>query len=404
MPSTGAPLRVTMIDVKRVSIVVVIIAMLAAACSQVPASSSSADLPTPTAGGSSASASAATPTPTSETTPTPSSELVFRALDLPAEFSRGSAEAVDGTTAVGWVTRVGANIDDQQPAVWDTSSGALRVLTVPEQFVHPNGDMFVRLVGVSGTIAVGMGPIGTGADRGTDRAMAWDLETGDVRILDVPVDFERSEVHAIDGTTAVGQVWSGDGMSGAAVAWDTATGAVQILKLPAAYACGSPLAISGETVVGIRCDLDDAMPIAWDSLTAVTRDLDRLPSTADGIPYSVDGSTAVGRCCFGEEATPLPLTWDTTTGAVRQLDLPAGAPYGSAVGVSGNVAVGRSDAGPLVWDLATGSVGILPAPTGYDEQYGARAVDGRVIVGTACEPPASSSENPRCVAAAWTLP
>ena len=58
-------------------------------------------------------------------------------------------------------------------------------------------------------------------------------ETGDLRILDIPTDFTRAEAHAISGTTAVGQAWTTDGEVGAAVAWDTETGAVRILEMPA---------------------------------------------------------------------------------------------------------------------------------------------------------------------------
>ena len=72
--------------------------------------------------------------------------------------------------------------------------------------------------------------------------------------------------------------------------------------------------------------------------------------------------------------------------------------------MSGTIAVGSADFTPLVWDLETGDARVLPPPPGYDESYAALAVSGRTIVGSACEPPASTSENPRCVAAAWTLP
>ena len=89
---------------------------------------------------------------------------------------------------------------------------------------------------------------------------------------------------------------------------------------------------------------------------------------------------------------------------MRQLALPAPHVYGKAVGVSGTVAIGSTDFTSLIWDLGTGDVQVLSPPAGYGEQYGALAVSGRTIVGSACEPPASSSEGPYCVAAAWTLP
>ena len=142
----------------------------------------------------------------------------------------------------------------------------------------------------------------------------------------------------------------------------------------------------------------------WNPLTAEARDLDLLASTADGVPRAVDGTTAVGNCCFGEEGTPLPLVWDTGTGSVRQLELPAQFDYGRAMGLSGTVAIGIADSKSLIWDLETGAADVLPAPAGYEEQYGINAVSGRTLVGSACPPPPSSSENPRCVAAAWTLP
>jgi hypothetical protein len=188
------------------------------------------------------------------------------------------------------------------------------------------------------------------------------------------------------------------------VAWNTETGAVRILEMPAGYDCGNPLAVSGDTVVGIRCDRDDALPVIWSPLTADARDLDLLPATQDGVPGAVDGTMAVGWCCIGEEGTPLPLIWDTTAGSVRQLTLPAPFVNGRAVGVSGAIVIGRADFTPLVWDLETGMARVLPAPAGYEESYGPRAVSGRTMVGTACQPPASTSDNPRCVAAAWTLP
>ncbi len=379
---------------KRIRLVtVVVIALISAACSEVPASSGSAGVPTSPAP---TSTTAATPEPT----PTPTPEIVFRALDLPADYSRGEAEAVDGTTAVGWVQ---TGMNDEQPAVWDTATGALRVLEVPEEFVHPNGEIYVRLDGVSGTTAVGKGVLGTGSKRGQDRAMAWDTQTGDLRILDIPDGFARAEAFAISGTTAVGQVWTTGGEVGAAVAWDNETGAVRILEMPAGDDCGNPLAISGDTVVGIRCDLDEALPLVWSPLTAEARDLDLLAGTQDGVPRAVDGTTAVGDCCYGEEGTPMPLIWDTGTGAVRQLALPATNVYGSAVGVSGPVAIGHDFVTNLIWDLETDEVRIQPPPAGY-EYVGMHAVSGRTIVGSACPPPPSSTENARCVAAAWTLP
>lgn len=380
-------------------VIVVVIALMVVACSEVPASSGTAGVPA-----SPAPTSTIVATPTLEPTATPAPEIVFRALDLPADYSRGEAEAVDGTTAVGWV-QIGTV--DELPAVWDTTTGALRVLDVPDEFVHASGETFVRLDGVSGTTAVGKGVLGTGSKRGQDRAMAWDTETGDLRILDIPdgfaSDFTRTEANAISGTTAVGEVWARHGEIGAPVAWDTQTGAAQILALPDGYTCATPGAISGDVVVGVRCEFDEALPLIWDSLTAEARDLDLLPSTADGIPWAVDGTTAVGRCCFGEEGTPLPLIWDTVTGTVRQLPLPAANDYGSAVGVSGTVAIGHDFTTNLIWDLGTGEVRVLPPPAGF-ESFGMHAVSGRTIVGTACPPPPSSTENPRCVAAAWTLP
>jgi hypothetical protein len=377
----------TMSGVRAVRVVIVaVIAMASVACSGVPAGS----------GGLASSAPTSTVFSTSDPTP----GVVFRALDLPADYSRGTAEAVDGTTAVGWVQD---SLNDEQPAVWDTTTGALRVLAVPAKFVHPSGETFVRLVGVSGTTAVGTGILGA-EKRGQSRSMAWNIETGDLRILDIPADFTQAEAHAVSGTTAVGQVWTAHGEVGAPVAWDTETGAVRILKMPAGYDCGNPLAVSGDTIVGIRCDVDEALPLVWNPLTADARDLDLLPATQDGVPRAVDGTTAVGNCCFGEEGTPLPLIWDTGTGSVRQLDLPAPFIYGRAVGVSGSVVIGIADFKPLLWDLGTGQVSVLPAPAGYDEQYGTTAVNGRTLVGSACPPPPSTSENPRCVAAAWTLP
>ena len=145
------------------------------------------------------------------------------------------------------------------------------------------------------------------------------------------------------------------------MAWDTESGAVRILTMPAGYDCVKPQAISGDTVVGSRCDGDVGLPIVWNPLTADARDLDLLPATQDGIPRAVDGTTAVGSCCYGEEGTTLPLVWDTGTGSVRQLTLPARFEYGMAVGVSGTVVVGNAGSTPLVWDLATGEVGVLPA-------------------------------------------
>lgn len=97
------------------------------------------------------------------------------------------------------------------------------------------------------------------------------------------------------------------------------------------------------------------------------------------------------------------MIWDTGTGAVRQLPLPPGHDYGSAVGVSGTVAIGHDFTTNLIWDLDTGDVRILPTPAGF-EHVSMHAISGRTIVGTACPPPPSSTENPRCVAAAWTLP
>ena len=125
-----------------------------------------------------------------------------------------------------------------------------------------------------------------------------------------------------------------------------------------------------------------------------------IPETQDGIPLAMDGTTAVGECCYGEEGTPLPLTWDTDTGSVRQLTLPASFVNGKAVGVSGTVVVGSSGSTTLVWDLTTGQARELPAPAAHNSSYAATAVDGRTIVGFACEPP----DNQRCVAASWTLP
>ena len=378
-----------MIDVKRIRVVFgVVIAVVSVACSSVGVPTGSGEMATPTGPES--------PGPT----PDAAHSISFLALALPDTYSRGEAEAVDGTTAVGWV-QVG--ISDEEPAVWDTTTSVLRVLDVPEQFVHPSGETFVRLVGVSGSTAVGTGILGRNV-RGQSRPMAWNLDTGDLRILDIPEDFAQAEVYAISGTTAIGQVTTAHGEVGGPVAWDTDTGAVRILEAPAGYEWVRPIAISGATIVGLRDDQDLAQPLVWDSVTAEARDLDLLPSTADGIPRAVDGTTAVGNCCFGEEGTPLPLAWDTATGAVRRLDLPAQFQYGTATGVSGSVVVGRADVAPLIWDLDTGVAFVPATPSGYEPTFALRAVSGRTIVGTVCLPPPTSAENPRCGPAAWTLP
>lgn len=378
-------------------VVVVVIALVSAACAAVVPSGSAgvSTSPGPTSTVlETGQASASAPTPE------PSPEIAFRALDTPTDYMTSSAEAVDGTTAVGWV-QVG--IADEHPAIWDLTTGALRVLDLPAKFVHPSGDTFVRLEGVSGTTAIGTGVLGT-ENRGQERAMAWNIETGDLRILDIPDGFTQAEAHDISGTTAVGQAWTEHGEAGLPVAWDTETGEVRALELRAGSECGKPSAVSGDTIVGSRCEGDDSRPIVWSPLTAKARDLDLLPGSPDGFPSALDGTTAVGGCCYGEEGTPLPLIWDTATGAVQQLDLPAQFAYGSAKDISGNVVVGDAHFAPLVWDLERGSVSVLSAPAGYAESFALLAVSGREIVGYACEPPASTSENPRCVAAAWTVP
>jgi hypothetical protein len=372
------------------------------ACSAARAPSGSAG---PSASPAPTSTPSATPTATPEPTPTPTPEIAFRALDLPSGYTEGRAEAVDGTTAAGWVS-VGP-LDDELPAVWDTTTGALRVLDVPDEYVYANGETYISVNGVSGTTAVGMGPIGTGKKRGQDRAMAWDTQTGEVRILDIPDGFTSSytqtEAKAISGTTAVGEVWARNGEIGAAVAWDTETGAVRILESPDDYECVIPTSISGAIVVGTRCDFDEGLPLIWSPLTAEARDLGLVQSTFDGIPWDVDGTTVVGWCCDGEEGTPLPVIWDAVTGSARRLALPATSVNGKAVGVSGTVAIGNDFTTKLIWDLDTDEVRIVPPPAGY-ERFGMNAVNGRTIVGSACPPPPSSAEKERCVAAVWTLP
>ena len=388
-------------------VIVVVIALVSAACSVASVPSGSAGVPTAAAPTPTALATSdASPATTLEPTPTPTPEMVFRVLDTPSNYTRSSADAVDGTTAVGWV-KVGP-LDDELPAVWDTTTGALRVLDVPDEFVYANGETYVSLNGVSGTTAVGMGPIGTGKKRGQDRAMAWDTQTGDLRILDIPDGFTSSytqtEADSVSGTTAVGEVWARNGKIGAAVVWDTETGAARILDVPDDYTFAVPRSISGDAVVGTWTNAwDDPRPLIWDPLTAEARELDLLPSTRDGVPWDVDGTTVVGWCCDGEEGTPLPAIWDTVTGSVRRLALPATIVYGKAVGVSGTVVIGHDMSTGLIWDLETDEVRGLPPPAGY-ERIVMNAVSGRTIVGSACLPPPSSAENPRCVAAAWMLP
>ncbi len=394
-----------MIEMQRLRVVIVVaIALVSAGCSVASAPSGSAGASVPPAPTSTRVATDAASAPTA--TPEPTPEIAFRALDLPAGYTRASADAVDGTTAVGWV-KVGP-LDDELPAVWDTATGALRVLEVPDEFVYANGETYVSLNGVSGTTAVGMGAIGTGKKRGQDRAMAWDTQTGELRILDIPDGFTssytRTDAHAISGTTEVGEVWARNGEIGAAVAWDTETGAARILEMPDDYGIGLPRAISGDTVVGgWTTTSDEPRPLIWDPLTAEARDLDLLPETRDGVPWDVDGTTVVGWCCDGEEGTPLPAIWDAVTGSVRRLALPATSVYGKAVGVSGTDVIGHDMSTGLIWDLETDEVHVLPPPAGY-EYFGMHAVSGRTIVGSACPPPPSSTENARCVAAAWTLP
>ncbi len=387
-------------------VIIVVIALMSAACSVASVPSSTAGVSTKPGPTSTALTTNAASAPATTPAPSPMPEIAFRALDLPAGYTQGSAEAVDGTTAVGWV-KVGP-LDDELPAVWDTTTGALRVLDVPDEFVYANGETYVSLNGVSGTTAVGMGAIGTGKKRGQDRAMAWDTQTGDLRILDIPDGFTssytRTDAHAISGMTAVGEVWAQHGAIGAPVAWDTVTGAVRILEMPDDHGIGLPRSISGDTAVGgWTTTSDDPQPLIWDPLAAEARDLDLLPSTRDGVPWDVDGTTVVGWCCDGEEGTPLPAIWDAVTGSVRRLALPATSVYGKAVGVSGTVVIGHDMSTGLIWDLETDEVRVLPPPAGY-EYFGMHAVSGRTIVGSACPPPPSSTENARCVAAAWTLP
>src|SRR3954468_15089746 len=92
-------------DHGRHAVIVVLIALVSAACSSASVPSGSVVVATSSAPTSTtvatntASAPAATPEPT--TAPTPG--FTFRALDTPTAYRTSSAEAVDGTTAVGWV-------------------------------------------------------------------------------------------------------------------------------------------------------------------------------------------------------------------------------------------------------------------------------------------------------------
>ena len=247
-----------MIGVKCLRIVsVALMTVVVAACSEAGVPSGSVEVPTPPAPTSTGLVTniASAPAPTLEPTRTPTPEVAFRALDTPADYSRSGAEAVDGTTAVGWV-QTGKSSEPERPAVWDTTTGGLRVLEVPAEFIHPNGDTFVRLEGISGTTAIGTGILGAKSKRGQERVMVWNLETGDLRILDIPAGFKYAEASAISGTTVVGQVRTADEETTRPAAWDTETGAVRILKVPAPYSCSVPEAISGDTVVGIGC-VDD---------------------------------------------------------------------------------------------------------------------------------------------------
>ena len=403
-----------MIGVKCLRIVsVALVTVVVAACSEAGVPSGSVEVPTPPAPTSTGLVTniASAPAPTLEPTRTPTPEVAFRALDTPADYSRSGAEAVDGTTAVGWV-QTGKSSEPERPAVWDTTTGALRVLEFPAEFIHPNGDTFVRLEGISGTTAIGTGILGAKSKRGQERVMVWNLETGDLRILDIPAGFKYAQASAISGTTVVGQVRTADEETTRPAAWDTETGAVRILKVPAPYSCSVPEAISGDTVVGIGCVDDHGHPLVWNPLTAEARGLDMLQATQDGTPLAVDGTTAVGSCCYGEDGTTRPLVWDTRTGSVRELTLPAEFEYGRADGVSGTLVIGDGTLvlgtrGPrstmLIWDLATGQARVLPLPEGHDSSH-ASAVSGRTVVGSACEVAPSPSAPSRCVAAAWTLP
>ena len=168
-------------------VIVVVIALESASCSAGSVPSGSGEVPTPPAPTSTtlATAAASAPAATPQPTPAPTPEVHFRALDTPADYSRSGAEAVDGTTAVGWV-QIGKASEPEQPAVWDTTTGALRVLDV-SRGVHPPERRHVRQARGrqrhDGCRNRDPRPRG---QRGQDRAMAWNTETGDLRILDIP--------------------------------------------------------------------------------------------------------------------------------------------------------------------------------------------------------------------------
>ena len=248
----------------------------------------------------------------------------------------------------------------------NTTTGALRVLAVPAKFVHPSGNTFVRLEGVSGATAVGTGILGprvsaakTARWPGTPRPATSGSSTS-------PTGFAQAEAHAISGTTAVGQAWTADGAARATRCHGTRRRArCASSRVPAGVRlAATPLAVSGDydrrnQLLGRRSRPSNRLGPAHRRCTR-PRPAPGDRRTASRVPWTARLRSAV--------AAPARRARRGRSLGIRardrcaELTLPARSKTATADGVSGTVVVGSTPARHRWCGTSQlASVAVLPA-------------------------------------------
>jgi hypothetical protein len=268
--------------------------------------------------------------------------------------AHGLAAGMRGVSqpAPGSAGPIARTIVGSEAVVWDTTTGALRVLPVEPPYRSADA----RGIADTGVVVGAVVPASSGRLPAWSRAARWDLRTGALQVLD-PMEPGPA------GDTALGVSPSGRFIVGTAgtrgFVWEPATGTTRLLAVADAHS-SHPVAVN---------DRGDAVGVA----TFAVPD--------PGQPFAATVSRAV--------------RWDAATGEAELLALPvSGDPLASssAVAVNGSgVVVGRyaAEGGPSqAYRLDPGAAAVPLGPEGTSalgvtstgRVYGTQTTDGTTTV------------------------
>jgi len=216
----------------------------------------------------------------------------------------------------------------------------------------------------------------------SDRAVVWDLETGDVAALEPLPGGTSSVANAAsrDGRVVVGQADTGDGRS-SAVIW-TDGGPPEWLTEGAALAVSA----DGSVVTGYTTAFGREEAFRWTrSQGSISLgELDGAPAR-EGLAMNADGTAIAGKLYTSEPDVYRPIRW-TEAGGLELLGVAEATDEGraSAISADGEVVFGLRSEGAAAhifrWTSTTGVQPLLPARDTYESAPFSSA-SGDVVVG-----------------------